>query len=155
VPRPCKKQPSSKSSPLFGYSTNIRREQKQDAIENPIAAAAVAAAVAGGSTAQSNIENLLDIDFDGAAPASLEGQSGVSGLEDLMGGPSPPPAGASGAGNMDDLMGIFGGSGPVASPSDDVMNGFGGLDLGGASQSPPALGQGDRKKTNDLIMDLF
>ncbi|KAJ9621664.1 beta-adaptin [Taxawa tesnikishii (nom. ined.)] len=48
-------------------------EAAQNARENPIAAAA-AAAVAGqaAGAVQNNAENLLDIDFDGAAPASLQ-----------------------------------------------------------------------------------
>src|ERR1700761_1887736 len=49
------------------------QEQRQNAAENPIAASMAAAAAANGTSAsQSNIENLLDIDFDGAAPASAE-----------------------------------------------------------------------------------
>ena len=47
------------------------QEQRQDAAENPIAATVAAAAAANG-TQQNNVENLLDIDFDGAAPASAE-----------------------------------------------------------------------------------
>ncbi|KMU72628.1 clathrin binding protein [Coccidioides immitis RMSCC 3703] len=65
-------------------------EQLQNARENPLAAAA-AAAVTGTSTApiQNNVENLLDIDFDGTAPASAhkEPPSGMSGLEGLAGTP--------------------------------------------------------------------
>ena len=85
-------------------------EQMQNARDNPIAAAAAAAAVGGGGAntqaqaqaqaQQNNAENLLDIDFDGAAPASLQKQpqSEISGLEGLAGTPqrvqSPSLAGS-------------------------------------------------------------
>ena len=61
----------------------------QNARENPLAAAAAAAAVSGAPPPQANAENLLDIDFDGAAPASTqkEPSSGMSGLEGLAGTP--------------------------------------------------------------------
>ena len=64
-------------------------EQMENARENPIAAAAAAAAVAGAPPPQTNAENLLDIDFDGAAPASAQKTppSGMSGLEGLAGTP--------------------------------------------------------------------
>jgi hypothetical protein len=58
---------------------------------------------------------------------------------------------------MDDLMGIFGNdsSGAAALPpgaSADMMNGFGGLDLGGSSAQPPVASQ---KKNNEDILGLF
>jgi len=88
-------------------------EAREEARDNPIAAAAVSAAVAGG--VQNNAENLLDIDFDGAAPASLQKapSSGASGLEGLAGTPqrvgSPTIASPTAqSGGMDDLMGMFG-----------------------------------------------
>ena len=117
-------------------------EQLQNARENPIAAATAAAA---GSTnqqqqQQSNAENLLDIDFDGAAPASMQKQPqpGGNGLEGLAGTPQrgvspaggppaamqPPvqPTSASATGqqqpsqassNANDLADIFGNGGAV------------------------------------------
>jgi hypothetical protein len=104
------------------------------------------------------VENLLDIDFDGAIPASLQGQAtSASGLEDLVGRTDSPAVGASGASNtMDDLMGIFGNQNnePTAPSggSDDMMNGFGSLALGGSSpQQEPAA----QKKTNEDILGLF
>ncbi|KAK7532544.1 adaptin N terminal region-domain-containing protein [Phyllosticta citricarpa] len=145
-------------------------EQQQNARENPIAAAAAAAAASGASAPPtSNVENLLDIDFDGSAPASMQNQPGgsTSGLEGLAGTPqrvASPTAAAPGgpSNNMDDLMGLFGGSGAPAaaqpsssssagpangmgmassggggSGSGDLMNGFAGLDLGGTAGSPP------------------
>lgn len=143
-------------------------EQQQLALENPIAAAAAAAAAGGAPVAQNNIENLLDIDFDGAAPASMQKEptSGASGLEGLAGTPqrveSPAvntPQASRAAGNMDDLMGIFGngGSGPTsAGPpggADDLMNGFAGLDMSGGSSQPTSSGQA--KKNNEDILGLF
>jgi len=146
------------------------REQQQDAMENPIAAAAAAAAVDGGQAApQSNVENLLDIDFDGSAPASLQKQpiSGESGLEGLAGTPqrvaSPAVGNAAPASTMDDLLGLFGdsnGSAPAAAPmtNDDIMNGFSGMNLSGNSQPPPPVEQlsgQSGQKTNQQLLDLF
>jgi len=142
-------------------------EQKQLANENPIAAAAAAAAVSGQAAPQSNVENLLDIDFDGAAPASLQKQptGGASGLEGLAGTPQRVESPAAGvtpqaSNNMDDLMGIFGSgpSQPAASSggADDLMNGFAGLDMSGGSQpQPPQQQAQNQKKTNDDILGLF
>ena len=140
------------------------REQLQNARENPLAAAAVAAAVSGGAPPpQSNVENLLDIDFDGAAPASAQKSpgAGMSGLEGLAGTPQrvdspavqngahPPPP----SNTMDDLMGLSdmsgmgsmgGGVGGIASMSglseanQDILNGFASLDMSGSNQPPPA-----------------
>jgi len=133
-------------------------EQQENARDNPIAAAAAAAAASGGATSQGNLENLLDIDFDGAAPASLQGQTSSStGMEDLVGGgPSGGVGGAPGATNtMDDLMGIFGGdpgaSASAAPDADDLMNGFGGLSMDGGSQQASS----GQKKTNVDILGLF
>ncbi|PNS20703.1 AP-1 complex subunit beta-1 [Sphaceloma murrayae] len=127
-------------------------EAAQNARENPIAAAAAAAAVSGKpAVQQNNAENLLDIDFDGAQPASLQAapSKGSTGLEGLAGTPlrgaSPvPPSSGAGAG-MDDLMGVFGnggfgGTSAAASTGQqqtggDLLDGFAGLDMGG---SPPA-----------------
>jgi hypothetical protein len=133
--------------------------------------AAAAAAAAGGTTApaqaQNNVENLLDIDFDGGAPASAQSQpsSGMSGLEGLAGTPvrvASPAAGTptgQASNNLDDLLGVFGDSG-AAQPSSgansggsaDLMNGFSGLDLSG-NAGPSQNNQS--KKSNDDILSLF
>lgn len=151
--------------------TIVCREQIQNARENPLAAAAAAAAVSGATPpaqTQNNVENLLDIDFDGGAPASAHKDStgGMSGLEGLAGTPvrvESPGVGASApqaSNNLDDLLGVFGDSG-AAQPSSsganggaagDLMNGFSGLDLSG-SAGPAANAQ--PKKSNQDIMDLF
>ena len=145
----------------------IHREQLQLAQENPIAAAAAAAAVSGGTAPQSNIENLLDIDFDGSAPASLqkEPSAGSTGLEGLAGTPlrvaSPATGTSQPNNNMDDLMGLFGASasnGPSAqsaSGAEDLMNGFAGLDMGGSQPPPGAAQQSESKRTNEDILGLF
>jgi AP-1 complex subunit beta-1 len=135
--------------------------------------AAAAAAAAGGAgpsaQAQSNVENLLDIDFDGGAPASAqtEPSSGMSGLEGLAGTPvrvASPAAGtpaAQASNNLDDLLGVFGDSGAAqpssggansGSGSADLMNGFSGLDLSGNAGSSQ---NNQSKKSNDDIMSLF
>lgn len=117
-------------------------EQRQDAAENPIAASVAAASANGGPSPQSNVENLLDIDFDGAAPASAEAS-----------GTPPPPGAAGAAGGMVDMMGLFdapaagggengmgvgpGAGGAVPGAMGDIMSGFAGLDLSGASAPPP------------------
>lgn len=140
-------------------------EQRQNAAENPIAAS-VAAATQNGAPAQSNIENLLDIDFDGAAPASQEHNS-ASATPDRV---ASPASGTAPSGGMADMMGLFDAPAPqsnVASPGggvNDLMNGFEGLDLSGSSQPPPAsvqLGHGgggaEQKKgsNNDDLLGLF
>lgn len=145
------------------------QEQRQNAVENPIAAAVAAAA--NGAPAQNNAENLLDIDFDGAAPASADAppSAGTSGLEGLAGTPQrvdSPAAGANAGGSMADMMGLF--DAPVPAPAaggmgmggmgDDMMNGFAGLDLSGTSQPPSAqaqLQQGGAKKTNEDLLGMF
>lgn len=85
----------------------------------------------------------------------------MSGLEGLAGTPvrmqspavgTPTPQSSN---NLDDLLGVFGDSGPAHSSSSnapgDLMNGFSGLDLSG--NTPPADSQG--KKANQDIMDLL
>ncbi|KAK5790399.1 hypothetical protein VI817_007686 [Penicillium citrinum] len=149
-------------------------EQIQNARENPLAAAAAAAAVSGATPpaqAQNNVENLLDIDFDGGAPASAqkEPSGDMSGLEGLAGTPvrvQSPAAGApapQASNNLDDLLGVFGDSGasqPSSSTANggnasaDLMNGFSGLDLSGNSSSPVPADNQTKKSTQD-IMDLF
>ena len=142
-------------------------EARQNARENPIAASAVSAAVAGvnsSSSAPQTAENLLDFDFDGAAPASMQKEPamGSSGLEGLAGTPqrvaspgitSPTVP----SGGMDDLMGMFGDTpGPAngAGGNADLMNGFAGMDLNGG-QPPAPQAQLDQKKTNEDLLGLF
>jgi AP-1 complex subunit beta-1 len=140
------------------------QEQRQNAVDNPIAASAVTAAANGGPA--SNAENLLDIDFDGAAPASVDAmpQGGSSGLEGLagtpqrQGTPADPAHGNNGGGGLDDMMGLFDANG-IASPGTQVsdlmgMNGFDGLGLGPSSQPPPPqqqLDAGGNKGEDDLL----
>lgn len=144
------------------------QEQQQDVIDNPIAAATVIAQQNGSSQ---NAENLLDIDFDGAAPLSSDTMPtpGTSGLEGLAGTPqrvASPDAGApAGAGSMADMMGLFDSNNGAPSSGGGgfgqnvVMNGFAGLDLGGSSQPSQAQTQqrqgGGAKKTNDDLLGMF
>lgn len=135
--------------------------------------AAAAAAAAGGTApsaqAQNNVENLLDIDFDGGAPASAqtEPSSGMSGLEGLAGTPmrvASPAAGTPAtqtSNNLDDLLGVFGDSGATQPSSSggnngggsaDLMSGFSGLDLSG-NAGPSQNDQS--KKSNEDILSLF
>jgi hypothetical protein len=144
------------------------QEQRQEAAENPIAASVAAAAAGNGTTPQSNIENLLDIDFDGAAPASAEQNSNM-GTPDRI---ASPTGGVSSSG-MADMMGLF--DAPPAQQSNapgmssgmnDVMNGFADLDFGGngshSQPLPPAMqlqqaqsGASEQKKTNEALLSLF
>jgi AP-1 complex subunit beta-1 len=142
-------------------------EARQDARENPIAAAAVSAAVAGvnSSGAPQNAENLLDFDFDGAAPASMqkEPSMGSSGLEGLAGTPQSPgmTSPIAPSGGMDDLMGMFGNTpGPAngAVGDADLMNGFSGMDMNGGQPPAPQAqleAAGDKRKTNEDLLGLF
>ena len=174
---PCKRPPLSEHSheyPIGATLIQLSREQMQNARENPLAAAAAAAAVSGAHPpAQANNENLLDIDFDGAAPASTQKSptAGMSGLEGLAGTPqrvaSPSTAdggimsSTSGGGNLDDLMGLSNGMGGMNGNHQDVMAGFAGLDLGGGTQPLPPqqqlAGQAGvgGKKTNEDLLGLF
>ena len=136
-------------------------EQMQNARENPLAAAAAAAAVAGAPPTQANAENLLDIDFDGAAPASAQKSppSGMSGLEGLAGTPQRVASPAVAGNNMDDLMGLANGrsqANGTGMSNDDILGGFAGLDLNATTQPPPPqqLLQGG-KKTNEDLLGLF
>lgn len=136
----------------------------QNARENPLAAAAAAAAVSGtAAPSQNNVENLLDIDFDGAAPASAQKEpaSGSTGLEGLAGTPQrvASPADVS-KNNMDDLAGVFGNGVGPSNGRDDILNGFANLDLASVNQPPPPEqqlgGQGPAgKKTNEDLLGLF
>ncbi len=119
------------------------QEQRQNAAENPLAASVAAAANGTGSSSQNNIENLLDIDFDGAAPASAD-----SGTPDRTASPTATGGiGSAPTSNIADMMGLFDASSPtqsVQSPvgngfggMNDMMNGFAGMDLNGTSAPPP------------------
>ena len=144
----------------------ISREQLQNARENPLAAAAVAAAVSGSQAPpQGNLENLLDIDFDGAAPASAQKSpsAGMSGLEGLAGTPQrvASPAvqngrsiSSLGNNNMDDLMGLSGG---FSDSNQEILNGFAGLDMSGTTQPAPPQQQlaASGRKTNEDLLGLF
>lgn len=121
------------------------QEQRLEAQENPIAASVAAAAAANGGS-QSNVENLLDIDFDGSAPASQEQSGSVPATPDRVDSPAVGPGGTSGG--MADMMGLFdmGSSSGAASSSQpppmdggmgDIMNGFAGMDISGTSAPPP------------------
>lgn len=116
-------------------------EQEQNALENPLAAAA---AVSGDVLAQSSTaENLLDIDFDGAAPASLakEPALGSSGLEDF----AAMPTQSDGRGALQHSV------------NDDLMNGFANLNMGGAKEPPPAAQQlhGKASTAGTDLLDLI
>jgi AP-1 complex subunit beta-1 len=133
----------------------------------------VAAAVSGGQPPpQSNIENLLDIDFDGTVPASAQKSPGLgmSGLEGLAGTPqrvaspavhngAPPPP----MSGMEDLMGLsdLGGmSGGFGDSNQDILQGFASLDMSGSNQPPPAheqlsMGGNSGKQTNEDLLGLF
>ncbi|KEF62818.1 uncharacterized protein A1O9_00791 [Exophiala aquamarina CBS 119918] len=143
-------------------------EAMQNARENPIAAVVQGKA----PEAQNNIENLLDIDFDGAAPASSteKPSNGLSGLEGLAGTPqrvaSPTAGQPAPANNMDDLLGVFGNGSTSAGPSSsafggmsdsDIMNGFATMDLSGSQPPPPQqqLDNASGKKTNEDLLSLF
>ncbi len=112
---------------------------------------------------QNNAENLLDIDFDGAAPASAQKEptSGTSGLEGLAGTPqrvASPAAPTAPKGDLDDLAGVFGNGFAQNNGTDDMMNGFASLDMNSLSQPPPPeqqLGQSTGKKTNEDLLGLF
>lgn len=135
-------------------------EQRENLAENPSVASAVAAAQANGAAApQSNFENLLDIDFDGGAPASMEQNSATATPDRVQ-----SPAGGQPSGGMADMMGLFDAPAPQApsasSGGNDLMSGFAGLDLSGSSAPPPPaqqLGQtGDaQKKDSDDLLGLF
>jgi len=124
-------------------------EQQQEARENPIAATAAAAAISAGGA-----ENLLDFDFDGAAPASLQKEpslitSGLEGLGDTPQRIASMDLPAAQNSTADDLAGIFGVNGnsnwsvgksaehSSSAMSDDMANGFASLHVGGAKQPPP------------------
>lgn len=160
------------------------QEQRQNAADNPIAAsvAAATAAANGSSGAQqhNNAENLLDIDFDGAAPASQENNSSAN--------PSRTASPAGPSGGMADMMSMF--DAPPPQPTggtpapqqnmggmNDLMGGLEGLNFGSQQQSQPLpagmqlhgdpggfaqpaapaapAGQQGQKKDSDDLLGLF
>ena len=112
-------------------------------------------------------ENLLDMDFDGAAPAALTktsamgSSSGLAGLGLSDERVSSPLAGnvitasQQQMGGMEDLMGMFGNSGSAAFgdvttggggaglglTGNELLDGFAGLDMASRTQPPPPLQQ--------------
>jgi hypothetical protein len=90
----------------------------------------------------------------------MQGASGSSGLEDLMGDdtrvPTSAPIAQSGGNAMEDLMGMFGSDTAVPSvppgADGDLMNGFGGLDLNGSGSQAQSA---DSRRTNQDILGLF
>lgn len=147
------------------------REQRQNAAENPIAAAVGTSSTNGQQ--QNNVENLLDIDFDGAAPASQEdgngsGNGGATGggMADMMGlfdAPAPSQAAAPAQTTSPPPA-----AGPSGGGMDDLMNGFGGLQFGGGASEPAPAGtqlhgggaqaQGQapaQKKDSEDLLGLF
>ncbi|KAK2590824.1 beta-adaptin [Conoideocrella luteorostrata] len=153
------------------------QEQRQNAADNPIAASVAAANGSGGNASQNNIENLLDIDFDGAAPASHEQQSATATPDRIA-----SPAGGAPSGGMADMMSMFdapptgasSNGGAVALPPssgndlNNLMSGFDGLNFGDSSNSsqplPAAMqlnnaqGSGSTQtpqKDNDDLLGLF
>jgi len=127
----------------FGADAVAKRaieEQQQNARETTIQAPGVKGA---------NAENLLDIDFDGAAPASASPPTAL----DTMSGGTPtrvasPPSQSTSGNNLDDLLGVFD-SGPAPS-SNGLVGELEGLNFGG---SPPP--QPQQKRTNEDILALF
>ncbi|RKF60216.1 AP-2 complex subunit beta [Golovinomyces cichoracearum] len=127
------------------------QEQRENAVENPIAANVV-------SPSQNNVENLLDIDFDGSAPASADSPitSNKSALDELstVSLKDTNPSSADTQKNIisvDDMIGLFdmtstnASNMTAASPpnmgsfmQDDLMNGFGSLDIGGDQSTSKA-----------------
>lgn len=156
------------------------QEQRQNAAENPIAASVARATGTAsngtpGGQQQNNVENLLDIDFDGAAPASQE-QNSASNTPSR----TASPAVGTPSGGMADMMSMFDAPPPQSSGSsapaqqgpssgmNDLMNGFDGLNFGGGSQQsgeplPAAMQlqnqgggaqqapQGQKKDSDDLL----
>ncbi len=141
------------------------QEQRQNAVDNPIAAAAMttgAASSNGAAAVANNAENLLDIDFDGAAPsAGLEGSLSL-GTSPVIGGTGAAAKPGSAMGDMLSLFdsnGAMGPGGGLTQGQEDLMGGFGGLDLGGgsggASASASGSGNQGQKKTNEDLLGMF
>ncbi|KAI9823511.1 MAG: beta-adaptin [Phylliscum demangeonii] len=156
-------------------------EQLQNAREEPLAVAAAAAAASGGpAPTQNNVENLLDFDFDGAAPASnpndpdatssaLDGLAGMLPEPGPHRGPStaprPPPPSAAPNDHLADLLGVFGdgNASPPGHGSADLVSGFASLEMGAGHRPPPAGTQlgaaatahGGTKKNDEDLLGLF
>ncbi|KAI1000287.1 AP-1 complex subunit beta-1 [Podosphaera aphanis] len=125
------------------------QEQRQNAVENPIAASA--------AVAQTNAENLLDFDFDGAAPATavvpISGNG--SGLEESA------AVGTSVGHNVNDIMGLFdvnnggasAGAGSANVMQDNVMNGLSNLEIGGSQTGTKP--DSSQKVSNDDLLGMF
>ncbi|KAK3317634.1 adaptin N terminal region-domain-containing protein [Cercophora scortea] len=135
------------------------QEQRQNASEDPIAASVAAAAANG--TSGNNIENLLDIDFDGAAPATAGTPDRVASPAASGGLGSAPPAPAPSS-SIADMMGLFDAAPPSAPApaAADMMNSFAGMDLSGTSAPPPPghqLGHAGAEGTSgsDDLLGLF
>lgn len=90
---------------------------------------------------------------------------GASGLEGLGGTPqrvaSPTVGAPAPLSSMDDMMGLFdtnglsSAAGGMGGMQNDVMNGFAGLDLSGASPPPQQQLGGGAKKTNEDLLGMF
>ncbi|KAI5793763.1 adaptin N terminal region-domain-containing protein [Peziza echinospora] len=125
-------------------------EQLQNAQENPIQVAGVKGA---------NAENLLDIDFDGAVPASAT-PGALDTLTSSPGRVASPLSPTSGSGNnLDDLLGVFDSPAPVSQNNNGLIGGFEGLSFGGELQQPQQASQAQQqqqgKRTNEDILSLF
>lgn len=108
---------------------------------------------------QNNVENLLDIDFDGSAPASLQKENPPipSALDTQNDGSqqtiAPSAAPNQSANNLDDLMDVFGTNttGQNNLASNNLENALADLNVG--SVQPDS--QVEKRKNKDNIMDLF
>lgn len=132
------------------------REAMQNALENPLAAAAAVSGNAS-STATTNNENLLDFDFDGGALASAVKAPvmGMSGLEGLAGtsqrvpSPAAPNGGQSSQNALEDLMGLDSMRDAPLPMDHDMMDGFASLDLTASNPAP------QQQRNNDDLLGLF
>ena len=108
---------------------------------------------------QNNVENLLDIDFDGSAPASLQKENPALylGLESQHGASeqtiAPSAVSNQPANNLDDLMDVFGNdtAGQDNLSTNHMTNALADLNVG---PSQPNL-HVESKKNKDDIIDLF
>ena len=107
---------------------------------------------------QNNVENLLDIDFDGSAPASSqkESHSMTPNTGDLNGSPEQINSSAAtnqSANHLDDLMGVFNNdvAGSDQQNTNNIANTLADLNLGPAQPSS----QPESGKNKNDIMDLF
>lgn len=108
---------------------------------------------------QNNVENLLDIDFDGSAPASMQKENHpIPSALDIQNNESKQPIAPSAApnqsaNNLDDLMDVFGTNttGQDNFATNNVVNALADLNVGPVQ---PNL-QVENRKNKDNIMDLF